>query len=114
MSARERRDVTGEEIAEAVGVSAAAYSRWEKGQRSPKENDVAKLAAFFGVTPAYLRYGIAPSAPTPVQSAPLPTIEELAEVTGARATKPRNIPLREIEHEAEKKKAAHKGGRRRA
>lgn len=58
MSARERRDIEQEEIAAAVGVSAAAYSRWEKGQRIPKEDDVQKLAAFFGVTPAYLRYGV--------------------------------------------------------
>lgn len=57
MSARERRDVTGEEIAKAVGVTSAAYSRWENGERTPNEAAVQKLAAFFGVSPAYLRYG---------------------------------------------------------
>jgi transcriptional regulator with XRE-family HTH domain len=58
MSARERRDVTGEEIAAGVGVTPAAYSRWERGERTPSEAWVQKLAKFFGVTPAYLRYGV--------------------------------------------------------
>ena len=58
MSVRERRDVSGEEIAAAVGVTPAAYSRWEKGDRTPSEDYVVALAAFFGVTPAYLRYGL--------------------------------------------------------
>lgn len=58
LSARERRDVSQAEIAEAVGVTVPTYSRWEKGQRTPDEADVQRLAKFFGVTPAYLRYGI--------------------------------------------------------
>lgn len=58
MAVRERRDVTQGEIAEAIGITTANYSRWESGQRAPRESALAKLAAFLGVTPAYLRYGI--------------------------------------------------------
>jgi transcriptional regulator with XRE-family HTH domain len=58
MAVRERRDVTQRDVAVGVGVSGAAVSQWEAGQRVPKEEDVRKLAAYFGVTPAYLRYGV--------------------------------------------------------
>lgn len=64
MAARERRDIEQDEIAAAVGVTPAAYSRWEKGGRIPKEEDVQKLARFFGVSPMYLRYGVSASSPT--------------------------------------------------
>lgn len=63
MAARERREIPHEEIAGFIGVSAAAYSRWENGKRVPGEGAVIKLAEFFGVTPAYLRYGITHEVP---------------------------------------------------
>lgn len=56
--AREERDIEQAEIAAAVGVSTAAYSRWERGERRPSEADIEKLAAYFDVTPMYLRYGV--------------------------------------------------------
>jgi transcriptional regulator with XRE-family HTH domain len=80
MSVRERRDVSGEEIAEAVGVTPAAYSRWEKGDRTPSEDYVRALAAFFGVTPAYLRYGEAVRGTL--------TEEEVAEARARLAARP--------------------------
>lgn len=61
--AAEMRDIDQAEIAAAVGVTTAAYSRWERGERTPSEADVVKLAAYFGVTPAYLRYGVVADQP---------------------------------------------------
>jgi transcriptional regulator with XRE-family HTH domain len=58
MAVRARRDIEQKEIADAIGVSVTAYSRWERGERIPNEAAVQKLAKFFGVTPAYLRYGV--------------------------------------------------------
>jgi transcriptional regulator with XRE-family HTH domain len=52
------------EIAEAVDVTVTAYSRWEGGKRVPQEDDIERLAKYFGVTPAYLRYGISPRVET--------------------------------------------------
>lgn len=54
---RERRDIEAGEIAEAIGVSAAAYSRYEKGERVPKEPYLGRLAAFYEVSRAFIRYG---------------------------------------------------------
>jgi transcriptional regulator with XRE-family HTH domain len=60
---RERRDVSQSEIAEAIGVTTANHSRWESGQRVPREDALGKLAAYLGVTPAYLRYGVETTTP---------------------------------------------------
>lgn len=60
---REQRDVSQSDVAEAIGVSAAAVSQWESGAKSPREAAVTKLAAYLGVTPAYLRYGITSDPP---------------------------------------------------
>jgi transcriptional regulator with XRE-family HTH domain len=71
MAARERRAVEQQEVADALGVSVAAYSRWERGAREPQDREmVARLAAFFGVTPAYLRFGIREAEPTAAEPAP--------------------------------------------
>lgn len=63
MGVRERRDVLRGELAEAVGVDPSTITAWEQGKKSPREEVLAKLAAFLGVTPAYLRYGVRPVAP---------------------------------------------------
>ena len=60
MGVRLRRDVFAAEVAEAVGVTASNYSRWEANERVPREDALERLAAVFGVTPAFLRYGIQP------------------------------------------------------
>lgn len=57
-SAQERRDVMREEIAAAVGLSEVTYGRYENGKRKVPEEAIQALAEFFGVTPAYLRYGV--------------------------------------------------------
>jgi transcriptional regulator with XRE-family HTH domain len=94
LGVRQRRDVPQEEIASAVGVSVAAYSRWEKGERVPNEDYVRKLALFFGVTPAFLRYGLVVPAPPEVLDQPpvaedrVPDEEVTAEIDAEAARKP--------------------------
>jgi transcriptional regulator with XRE-family HTH domain len=56
-AAREHRDVQQADVAKAVGASKASVSRWENDIDVPRERALTKLAAFLGVTPAYLRYG---------------------------------------------------------
>lgn len=58
LGVRLRRDVAQRDVAKAIGMSAAAVSQWEADDRTPSEAVITKLAAYFGVTPAYLRYGI--------------------------------------------------------
>lgn len=56
-AADEERDVEQSEVAEAVGATQASVARWESG-RIPKEDDVLRaLAAFYGVSFFWLRYG---------------------------------------------------------
>lgn len=55
---RDGRDVLQSDVAAALNVGAATISRWEADQAIPREDALARLAAFLGVTPAYLRYGI--------------------------------------------------------
>ena len=59
-AAREQRDIDQRDVARAVGVSFGAVSRWESGETVPKDDAIAKLAKYFGVTPAWLRYGQEP------------------------------------------------------
>lgn len=56
---RDRADVRPIDVARALGVSSATVSDWESGKISPREDALAKLAQFLGVTPAFLRYGVA-------------------------------------------------------
>lgn len=82
-SARERRDVLQKEIAEAVGISTVTYSRYENGERKIPEEVIQALAAYFGTTAPFLRYGVttaAPSAPPDLHGEP-----RLEDVEGARA-----------------------------
>jgi transcriptional regulator with XRE-family HTH domain len=72
LGVRLHRDVLQSDVAEAIGVSGASVSQWEAGIKSPREDTLAKLAAYLGVTPAYLRYGI-PSDVRPV--APDPALD---------------------------------------
>jgi transcriptional regulator with XRE-family HTH domain len=58
LGVRWRRDVTQADVAAALETTAATVSRWEAGLNVPKEDALAKLAHYLGVTPAYLRYGI--------------------------------------------------------
>lgn len=57
-AARERRDITRADVAKAVGVVPSAVTFWETDQKQPREDALAKLAAYLGVTPAFLRYGV--------------------------------------------------------
>lgn len=66
LSVREHRDVTQSDLAKAVGVTATSVSEWEADKKVPREAALAKLAAYLGVTPAYLRYGITHESPAPV------------------------------------------------
>jgi transcriptional regulator with XRE-family HTH domain len=57
-AARDRRDIGQKEIAKAVGTTSASVSRWEAGLNMPNDKQLEKLAAYFGVTAAWLRYGV--------------------------------------------------------
>lgn len=55
-----RRDVTQQEVADALGVSAVTVGRWEDGTREPDFATVAWLAAFLRVRAGYLAFGELP------------------------------------------------------
>lgn len=59
-AARDRRDLTQADIAKAIGSSGPSVSRWEAGLGVPSDRMVEALARYFGVTPAWLRYGQEP------------------------------------------------------
>lgn len=80
-SAREWRDIEQEEIAEYVGVTRAAYSRWEKGERSPRDPEIKMLARYFEVDPAELSYRkVEPGQPQPST----PDLRDLVDETTAK------------------------------
>jgi transcriptional regulator with XRE-family HTH domain len=58
---RTREDVSPSDVAAALKVAPATVYRWESDEKSPGEENLARLAAFLGVTPAYLRYGVKPT-----------------------------------------------------
>lgn len=49
-----RSDLSQEQLAERVGVSAVSMSRYVNGTRNPKGNILVKIALELGVTPEYL------------------------------------------------------------
>jgi transcriptional regulator with XRE-family HTH domain len=59
-AAAEARNVSQEEVATAVGVSTAAYNRYEKGRRLPQPPIFAAIAAYWGVPERWLYYGVLP------------------------------------------------------
>jgi transcriptional regulator with XRE-family HTH domain len=70
LAARERRDVQRTDLATAAGVDPSTITAWEQGKKSPREDALARLAAYLGVTPAFLRYGVGEGgmvAPDPLQ-----------------------------------------------
>ncbi len=57
-AARERAKMSQVQVAEHIGVSYQAVSRWELGETSPRNSDTYRqLAQLFGTTPEYLLYG---------------------------------------------------------
>lgn len=62
-AARERTDVMQKDVADAVGTTPATVSRWEQGLVKPGDAMMEKLAAYFGVTPSWMRYGQRPREP---------------------------------------------------
>lgn len=55
-AALEERDIDHKAIAKAVGASVASVSRWESGEVFPGDAYLKKLAEYYGVTRAWLRY----------------------------------------------------------
>lgn len=49
-SAKDDRDVSRREVAEAIGVSVASVSNWESGTTAVDLEDAWKLADYYGVT----------------------------------------------------------------
>ena len=52
--ARIRAGITQENVAEIVGVSRTAVTRWEQGEIEPRLDHLAALAGLFGVTADHL------------------------------------------------------------
>ncbi len=58
-AARDHRDIRQKDVAVAIGVSSATISEAESDKQPPGEGVLVRLADYLGVTPAYLRYGVA-------------------------------------------------------
>ena len=59
---RKRRGISQEELADKIGVSRQAVSKWESEQSSPDIEKILLLSEYFGVTTDYLLKGIEPFA----------------------------------------------------
>ena len=71
-SLRKARGITQEQLADAVGVSRQAVSKWEAGQSGPDLERIVAMAEYFDVTTDYLLRGIEP-APTVQAREPVTT-----------------------------------------
>ncbi len=67
---RKARGISQEELADRVGVSRQAVSKWESEQSVPDLNKVVLLSDYFGVTTDYLLKGIEPLPEQPVKAKP--------------------------------------------
>ena len=72
---RDDVDIGPKTVADALGLTVASVSRWESGTNPIKESNLVALAAYLGVTAAWLRYGdVAPMEPpeiTRIEATPL-------------------------------------------
>lgn len=59
-ASRDRRDISQKDVADAVGTTNATVSRWESALNFPDNDALVKLAKYFGVTRAWLRFGQLP------------------------------------------------------
>ena len=59
---RKSKGISQEELADKVGVSRQAVSKWESGQSAPDIEKIILLSEFFGVTTDFLLKGIEPVA----------------------------------------------------
>ena len=64
---RKIRGISQEELADRIGVSRQAVSKWESGQTSPDLEKIVLLSDYFEVTTDYLLKGVSP---TPAQTEP--------------------------------------------
>lgn len=91
------------EIADAIGTTPTSVGRWEAGLVMPKDAMLVKLAKYFGVTPAWLRYGSLPREyPKPTEEMP-PLDPSIRPMTERDAV--------ELEERIHGKKVAKKRGR---
>lgn len=58
LGVRLQRDITPADLAKMLDVNPATVYRWESGEKAPRDDALTTLAKLFGVTPAYLRYGV--------------------------------------------------------
>lgn len=68
-SARDRRDIAQQDIAEAIRTTSATVSRWEAGLNWPNDEFLGRLADYFGVRRSWLRYGELPRVPPETERA---------------------------------------------
>lgn len=73
---RKRKGISQEELADRIGVSRQAVSKWESGQTSPDLEKIVLLSDYFEVTTDYLLKGVSPAqAQTgPDQTAPVQSV----------------------------------------
>lgn len=62
---RKSRGISQEELADKMGVSRQAVSKWESEQSSPDIDKIVPLSEYFDVTTDYLLKGIEPLADVP-------------------------------------------------
>ena len=58
---RKRKGISQEELADRIGVSRQAVSKWESGQTSPDLEKIVLLSDYFEVTTDYLLKGVSPA-----------------------------------------------------
>lgn len=62
---REERDIGPIDVAKAVEAGQSSMSRWENGEVFPNDDTLGKLAGYYGVSRAWLRYGEGERVPAP-------------------------------------------------
>lgn len=54
---RKDKDLKQNEVAKSIGISSVNLSRYEKGNRTPDQEVLHKLADFYNVKPSYIMFG---------------------------------------------------------
>jgi transcriptional regulator with XRE-family HTH domain len=100
-AAHEERDVEQTEVAAAVGTTQVNITRWENGRIPKNDAMLHALAAFYGVSFVWLRYGKEPQA-----SAAEPSYKRAAREYGGEIAEGSTTPPGKAEKGAKKRRPA--------
>ena len=93
---RKHKGISQEELANELGVSRQAVSKWESGQSFPELDNIVALSDFFGVSADYILKGAVTKVQTPLAAKPKMSIDDRLRLFAERRSRVDENEEREV------------------